>query len=228
MRFDRTLIEQAGGDWSSALYANSALDELSAILVHQIETAEYPDSKIAWKFACLHQALAYRVVDLAEATILLWTNKRWLMSVIGARSMLETTALIHYVVSEIEKAVEARDITKLDAIAMQQTFSMRKGDAEFPATQILTAIDRATKVLPEFRELYELLSEYAHPNSDGHYFFFADLDVNQHVTRFSRDKRGSSAIKFIASAFTSIGWAQHRLDELTKLLGTIVAFQSTQ
>jgi hypothetical protein len=227
MRFDRALIDEAGGDWSLAHQSNLALDDLSAILVDEIDHADYLDSKSAWKFACLHQALSYRLVDLGEATIFLWANKRWLMSVIAARSVLETIALVHHVVSEVEKAVEAKDLVKLDEIAMQQTFSQKTGDHGLPATHILKAIDQLAKVITGARDYYDRLSEYTHPNANGHYFFYADLDPDQHLTKFSRDKRGSSdTIAIIGLALVTLMFAQRRLAKMDEMLRDIAAFQS--
>ena len=108
-------------------------------------------------FACLHQAFAYRLVALGEATIFLWTNKRWLMSVIAARWLLETTALIHYVVRGVENAVDAKDAAKLHEIVMQQTFSQKTGDHGLPATHILKAVDGLTR-LPPAQELFTIAS----------------------------------------------------------------------
>jgi hypothetical protein len=228
VRFDRALVEEAGGDWSVAQMGNVALDDLSAVMVDQINAADFVDSKVAWMFACLHQAFAYRLVDLGEATIFLWTNKRWLMSVIAARSLLETTALIHYVVREVENAVDAKDAAKLHEIVMQQTFSQKTGDHGLPATHILKAVDRLTKVAPGARAFYDRLSEYTHPNSNGHYFFYSDLDTDQHLTKFSRDKRGTDVLKIIGPVFPMLMVARGRLSKTTEMLGDIAAIQSPQ
>jgi len=223
MRFERALVESVGADWSAAYQANVALDDLSTLLVDQIDAADYVDSKTAWKFACLHQALAYRVVDLAEATIFLWANKRWLMSVIAARSVLETIALAHHVVSITETAVEAKDIAKLDEIVMQQTFSQKTGEHGLPATNVLTAIDRLAKYATDARGYYDALSEFTHPNSNGHYFFYSELDTDQHVTKFSRGNDGLGTFKRIAPALVTLMLANVRLSAMSAMLRDIRA-----
>ena len=109
---------------------------------------------------------------------------------------------------------------------MQQTFSQKTGDHGFPAIQILNAVDRLAKVAPGARDDYNRLSEYTHPNSNGHYFFYSELDTDQHLTSFSRDKRESAVITIIGSTFATLILVPQRLAKLTEMLGDIAAIQS--
>ena len=54
------------------------------------------------------------------------------------------------------------------------------------------------------------------------------IDVDQHVTRFSRDRRAQSAFKIIGPTFAALVYAHQRLAKMSEMLADIAAIQSAQ
>lgn len=59
MLFERRQIEDSGGDWKAAEMINAALTGLLAARKSEVRTADYFESKVAFKYATLRQGLTY-------------------------------------------------------------------------------------------------------------------------------------------------------------------------
>jgi hypothetical protein len=195
MAFEKEQFEAAGGEWEMAAYCNRILDEVSTSRVAAIQHADYIRSKIAWKYAVLRQSLTYRTVDLIDATMAIWSSKRWLSSLVAGRAAIETVALVHEIEQQMRKLIDAKDIPGLDDFAMKQLYSAKAEDylldPKFVTKSILSAVDRLDKEIPALRQYYDTLSEYAHPNAKGHHLFFGRLDEEKRVNLFWGNDRPS-------------------------------------
>lgn len=203
---------------------NAAMDWLTT---SRVETIEMDDtlikSKIAWKFATLRQALTYRLVDLGVATIGEWSAGNLLASLILARFFIETAALIHSVTVRLKKALDARDLDKLDGLAMKELFGARLkewiAEGTPRATNVLDAIDDMSETIDFMREFYERLSETAHPNATGVGQFYATTDKVNIVVSYSRTKRSPGEI--YGSLIVALGcaeWSVNRFREYDQMI----------
>ena len=67
-----------------------------------------------------------------------------------------------------------------------------KNDPEFPkAINALTFRDHMDKIIPGFRDAYDRMSEFAHPNYSGVFGLFARTDYKNYETHFGRGLRSS-------------------------------------
>jgi hypothetical protein len=206
---------------------NETLERLRNERVVTIDHADFPDSKIAWKIATYRQSVLYRIVALAEALALNWNAQNVLGCYLTARSIIETAALLHDFAHELDLCMEQRDFERLDALVTSRHFATRdkdwvKAEPTTEAVNVLTLVDKMDKrVLGGQRRLYDIMSEYCHPNYLGHHAMFSRLDTKTDITTFTENKNielhwsaflGCMAlIQYVESIFD-------RLDDSAKLL----------
>ena len=78
-----------------------------------------PSEGIRWFF----QVLLYRVVALAEGGILAWNEGNPLVSVLAARSLVETVALAFYMVEESDKLIAKGQLMEVNNLVRGASFS---------------------------------------------------------------------------------------------------------
>lgn len=237
-RFEQNIVEQSNGDWELAQSLNLALDTISAQKQPSIELDEvFAKSKIAWKYAVLRQSLTYRIVDLANSTVEQWNRENILTSIIIARSLIETCAIVNFVSCQMKRHLNDQDIDKLDGLVMQQTFGGRHDywnfDGSYIATNVLSALDLLDKEIHGnkekhgIRDFYERMSETVHPNSQGHQQFYATIDKQTASVAFSRTKRGrSDTWDKIGASLMAVEWSIKKLEEIDRMLEQVADLQS--
>ncbi len=128
-------------------------------------------AKIPFKVLSLREALLFRMSELSDATLKLYSNKHFVASCILARSAMETTALIFWLQSRISKVISEQSVGDIDDWLMRGLL----GDREKTiiglrdALSVISAIDKVDAVYSGFRKGYDFLSEFSHPNWAGTY-----------------------------------------------------------
>jgi hypothetical protein len=233
--FSQAAIEAVGGDWHKIRYFNDLLIRLLDRRKTEI-TMSGPllDSKIAWKLAVLQQVLLYRVVMLAEGCADMWNAQNLLSAILSARALIETVAVIDYVRDEITRLLASNDLDAIDKVVTRETFATRDPklleiNPETMATNALTLIDKLAKRhgLHQMRKHYDSLSEWCHPNSNGHFITFADLDTDTGAVTFAETRRYElGMLHHIMAAFMLIGLVKIWMDKIDDLVLRVSAAQA--
>jgi hypothetical protein len=222
--FNRSAIKASGESWEDVRRFNAALRSLQKCRKTKVErTGHLAASKIAWKAAVLQQALLYRVIELGAGCAKMWNLGNVLCSVIAARALLETIALILDFEAKLQSHAAANNFEAMDSLITSNTFATRSDDliAEHPeleAKNVLTYIDRLGKKVPGIRTHYLHLCEWSHPNGIGHYFTFGTLDHETGTVAFSTKKLyDKNLLNHVLAVYLMIGLivsAMERLDAL--------------
>ncbi len=80
---------------------------------------------------------------------------------------------------------------------MSRLFGSRNNPDLPEATNILNAVDRVAKHVPHFRENYDRLSEFVHPNYTGTFQTFALIDKLNLAVKFADEDRRNLAFSTI-------------------------------
>ncbi|KAB1068813.1 hypothetical protein [Methylobacterium planeticum] len=226
--FDQAAVEAIGGKWEEARLIGQACEELAAGRVPVVEARGLlAQSKLAWKASVLEQILRYRLVALTEGTIQEWNSKNILASMVLARTISETSAAILEIHRKALKHLKDKDFRGLNALVEAATFATREKDwvEEFPqhkTKSIMTAIQKLDREVPGFEREYDMLSEISHPNSMGHFSFFATLDHGLRRAEFSTQKRNvAPVLSSILVSCMTILLASKALEELVDALPAI-------
>lgn len=186
---------------------NATLADLCAMRMSEVGAWEGKEivPKVVWKIRCYVQGIIYRTVELTEATASEWNNGNQLASIILARSVLETAAVVYDFSRRLQEACESADFSTIDGLVMSHTFSGQTFEQDeylIVLPKICSLIDRMDQHLfrdkkkKSTRILYDNLSEISHPNYAGASGFYGELDKEHFLKRFSTKH---SCMKRIAS-----------------------------
>lgn len=183
------------------------LNEMRALEINV--SGPFARSKIAWKLAGYVHALLHRIVALADGAAVAWNNRCTLSSMLCARALMETIAVMHALERGIADRLAQQDIKGLDALAQHGMFASRDPEwvSEFPdskAVNILTYIDKFDRLAEGFRGHYDRLSERCHPNSLGHNFMFASLNREDGTIRYSDESEPQRNAQMIVAALAPL------------------------
>jgi hypothetical protein len=110
-----------------------------------------------------------RITDLADGAICFFEQGRLVPACTLTRSVFETVGVQYYIYKKMLAHTENTDPESIHKLLLSAVFGRR--DKEWPeiAIQALTALDHLNKQYPGFRDEYDRLCEYAHPNLAGGY-----------------------------------------------------------
>jgi hypothetical protein len=151
------------------------LDEFNASLPKEVRISGV--SKIPFKALSWRETLYYRNAELSNTAFELFNNNRYLPATILIRAQMETTGLLAWSHYKIHKCVEEKSLGDIDDFFMRGLFGGRESGRILEAHNVLTGID---KVGREFRDAYDMLSEFAHPNCFGTHTCFSKLDTDNY------------------------------------------------
>jgi hypothetical protein len=150
--------------------------EAAALRVAQIDPQTFsPVAKVPVKVLVLLQSGLRRVLELTGAFVNEVNAGLFTPPFVTARAALETSCLLYSVTEDVERIVHAHDLPALEEFDKKMMRALLGGKSrvwthadEYEALNVLTIIDHLTeKMMPKLREMYDLLSEYAHPNYDS-------------------------------------------------------------
>ena len=133
-------------------------------------------SKIPFKALSLKELLFHRITSISTAGMEMYEQNRRVPAYILMRSALETSALCYVLRKKLEAYLNDRDIEALDNFLMKAISGGRDEKSKLPAINVLTCIDHLNKEYPDFRRMYDVLCEYAHPNYQGTFAAFGSVD----------------------------------------------------
>jgi hypothetical protein len=209
-------------DVDSIKGVNLVLKRLAQRRVDRIEVSgNLLNSKLAWKIATYRQSMLYRTVALTSGCALCWNAGNSLCSMLTARALIETIALLIDFESRLHGLLDREDLAGIDQLIMRLSFSTRDQDwlAEHPdceAVSVLTLVDKLSKLtdIDGLRRIYDMLSERCHPNSAGHQFFFGTLDTRTGTTTYSKKKEHKEKLNLVLLSASLIALAETAIDNL--------------
>jgi hypothetical protein len=146
--------------------ADEALRRLAARRRSEVTVAgPLAQSKQAWKVAVYQQSILYRVVMLAEGAVSTWNDGNILTSILAARALIETVAVVYEFTHQLKAYISASDLVGLSKFTTSMIFATR--DEKFLAEHsdlrsrsVLTYIDKLDAGgLKGVRKHYDSMSE---------------------------------------------------------------------
>jgi hypothetical protein len=126
--------------------------------------------------------------DLGEQIICLTDNSHYLGARILLRSALESLGVLCYMTHKMQSVADGNfDFFEFDDLSKQLIMGSRDGSTTVSAVNVLTAIGRADKKYPGLLEMYNRLSESAHPNFDGVLMGYTTTDPKEFETTFQNN-----------------------------------------
>lgn len=154
-------------------------------LIYPGDKHEMP--KIEWKYRTYNEIALHKTVDLTMSFCDSWNNGFVGTCFILVRSIYENVAYVFDIMKKLDMYVNEKDIDKIDDLIMNRLFGVRKSlTGKLPLiVNVMTAIESTDKIVKGFKEHYEILCEFAHPNHWAMYELYCLDHPESHSSEIS-------------------------------------------
>ena len=133
----------------------------------------------------LHRLLPHRIYELGTSAYSELKRNHWVSGATLSRAVGETVSITVVLNQEAQKYVNQPDVGPLIEFSTNLLFCTRFSLENYEstwskATNILTHLERVEEDIPDFKMLYELTSEYAHPNTVGIFVLNNNNNISSH------------------------------------------------
>ena len=177
-------------------------------------------SKLPFKVLSLQNVLLYRIVDFSDLAIDLFKSNRLAPAALLTRGAFETTAVLCSLHVKIKEVIEKKDLCDIDKYLMTSLFGGRVKGSPKKSENIMDSIDRASKEFKPYREAYEELCEYAHPNWTGVMGAYSYLDKPNHTLLLGRQHSKVGIMGALPLLLASMALFLNYYDKIKKELPT--------
>jgi hypothetical protein len=143
-------------------------------------------AKIPFNALCCREALIWRAEELGRGAFESFARDDVVAGILLTRGLTETVAAMWYLKDLIERQITEGVETDLAEQVMRLLMGHRNVSDMPQAVNILKCIDRAEKMFPGFRESYDAMSEFAHPNWAGSAAAYSKIAPEAFTVHFGR------------------------------------------
>jgi len=164
---------------------------LEKCLPRRVDAMVSPDSKLPFKALLYREALIWRMAELARGAMENFEKDRLALAILETRAAVETSAALWYLHAKLDATVTVGTVGDIDDFLMKLSMGSRTDTDIMPqAISVLTFVDRVEKDAEGFRQQYDRLSEFAHPNWAGTTLLYSKPDPPNLWTDFGANIRG--------------------------------------
>lgn len=161
----------------------SKIDEIRSLKNDRIDHFQYSrKATIPFKVHSFIETMNLRMSDFCDATNLLIRSDHIIPSLNLIRTLFENVAITHRVCSAMVNSFKVNRLTENFNDLIEKLFLGTRYDEEIQAINILTCIDKLDKEYNGYREYYDALCEFVHPNWDGVGGSYSNLNEQGRVT----------------------------------------------
>ncbi|HBY61246.1 MAG TPA: hypothetical protein DEH78_15605 [Solibacterales bacterium] len=165
----------------------SRLELIEAHLPGRVDAMVSPDSKLPFKALIYREALIWRMAELVRGAYEDFEKDRLANAILLTRAAVETSSGLWYLCAKIDAALKAKAVGDIDDYLIRLAIGSRTDPVMPQAISVMTFIDRVEKDVEGFRQQYDLLSEFSHPNWAGTALLYSKPDPPNLWTGFGRN-----------------------------------------
>jgi len=139
-----------------------------------------------WNLESYIQLAIHRVYDLSNETTNAWNNENPVVSFILIRAIYENTAYMYDLSKKIKTYYEQDNYLEIHNVIVNRLVGSRLSSNVKQIVNVLTVINTVAKEIPDFKEFYEFISDFCHPNYSGMKGIYGKIDKKN--VRFFVDK----------------------------------------
>jgi hypothetical protein len=178
---------------------------LESSLPSRVDAMVSPDSKLPFKALLFRAALIWRMAELSRGALENFEKDKLALAILEARAAIETSAALWYLHAKLDATVNAGAVGDIDDFLMKLSMGSRTDTDIMPqAISVLTFVDRVEKDAEGFRQQYDRLSEFAHPNWAGTALLYSKPDPPNLWTDFGANIRGVDGPKKVGVVNLSV------------------------
>ena len=142
-----------------------------------------------WNLQSYVQLAIHRVYDLAVESTTAWNNARPVVAFILTRAIYENTAYMYDLAQKLKMYYDQDNYKEIHNVIVNRLVGNRLGTTAREIINVLTAIGTVAKEIPEFKQYYDFISDFSHPNYSGMYGIYSETD-KENVRFFVSRKYG--------------------------------------
>lgn len=174
------------------------IEILDASLPLRVDAMVSPDSKLPFKALIYREALIWRMAELSHGAFENFEKNRLALAILETRAAVETSAALWYLHAKLDATLKVGAVGDIDDFLMKLTMGSRTDPDIMPqAISVLTFVDRVEKDVKGFRQQYDRLCEFAHPNWAGTALLYSKHDQAKLWTDFGANIRGIEGPKHV-------------------------------
>lgn len=132
--------------------------------------------KSIWNLESYIQLALHRVYDLAVQTTTAWNNETPIVAFLLTRAIYENTAYMYDLSKKILMYYKEDDYNEIHKLILNRLVGNRLTPNSPQIVNVLTVIDAIAKEIPDFKEFYDFISDFCHPNYSGMLGIYGKLD----------------------------------------------------
>jgi hypothetical protein len=176
-------------DEQSFAESTNVLAELKASLPAKVEAAKTSrKAKLPFFTSCLRECLLFRITELGESACKTIKAGELVSGAVLVRALLEAVALIVLLDQRVRETIESGDIQTLDDLVSRTLVGCRNKVTPLEAINVRTILEHASKKYEGLGEVYDELSEIAHPNWGGLLGAYGTLNTDERLYELSMSK----------------------------------------
>ena len=180
------------------------LTTLENSLPKQIDPIGISRTKLPSKVLSYREALIWRVAELARAALQTFETQQFAAATVLTRAAVETNAALWYLDEKVSAALNQKKLGNLDACVMRLLAGTYAWE-EFPnPIRVGKFVECVERSVPGFKEQYDALSEYAHPNARGTTGLYSTIDRENIFVDFGPQERNTKPAKALCIANLSV------------------------
>ena len=185
---------------------------LETSLPKQIDPIGISRTKLPFKVLNYREALIWRIAELGRSALQTFEAEQFAAAIVLTRAAVETNAALWYLDEKTGTAIKEAKLGDLDDCVMR-LLSGNYTWEDFPdPIRVGKFVEGVERRVPGFREQYNILSEYAHPNSAGTTGLYSTIDRENMLINFGLEDRNIQSAKAICMETLRIpnGRPRHR------------------
>jgi hypothetical protein len=122
---------------------------------------------LPFKALIYRETLIWRMAELSRSAFTSFAEDKLVSAILLTRAAVETSAILWNLCDNIEAAIAENVVDDIDDYLSRLIFANRAYDKAWEAFNVLNLVERIDKEAKGFRGIYNILSEFAHPNLAG-------------------------------------------------------------
>jgi hypothetical protein len=177
MSFSKETIEKFKKFEKDIISINDSITKIGELKVQVVDPrADKIKQKPIWNLESYIQLAIHRVYDLAIQSTNAWNNEIPVVAFILTRAIYENTAYMYDLGEKILMYYKNEDYIEMHKVVLNRLVGARLGPNIREIANVITAINTVAKKLPTFKEFYEFISDFCHPNYSGMHGIYGKLD----------------------------------------------------
>ena len=153
-------------------------------------------SKVPFLVLRCRESLLWRIVQLGRSAFDSFANNKLASAILLTRATVETSAALWYLRAKLENTVQSKTLGNIRNDLTRLSMGSRVDTDILPeAINVLNFVDLVGKDIEGFRDQYDRLSEFAHPNWAGTLLLFSKVDETKGIADFGENIRGGDSAR---------------------------------